>query len=115
MLLQVLLSSFVVQLYFSQSLLIQVIIDEVVNHAPYTLQVLEFALVGVTIFKGVLGSPRTFLFTQTTNRIDMLGAVIDRLLRLPLNYFDKRPVGELGTRIAELKIEIFLPVKHYNN
>jgi ATP-binding cassette subfamily B protein len=51
------------------------------------------------------------LFTETTNRIDMrLGAeVIDHLLRLPLNYFDRRPVGELGTRIAELeKIRNFL-------
>ena len=28
--------------------------------------------------------------------------VIHHLLRLPLRYFDKRPVGELQTRIAEL-------------
>jgi ATP-binding cassette subfamily B protein len=61
--------------------------------------------------EGVIGSLRTFLFTDTTNRIDLrLGAeVIDHLLRLPLNYFDRRPVGELGTRIAELeKIRNFL-------
>jgi subfamily B ATP-binding cassette protein HlyB/CyaB len=59
----------------------------------------------------VLGSLRTFLFTETTNRIDQrLGAeVIDHLLRLPLGYFDRRPVGELGSRIAELeKIRNFL-------
>jgi len=59
----------------------------------------------------VIGSLRTFLFTDTTNRIDLrLGAeVIDHLLRLPLGYFDRRPVGELGTRIAELeKIRNFL-------
>ena len=46
-----------------------------------------------------------------TNRIDQrLGAeVIDHLLRLPLNYFDKRPVGELSSRISELeKIRNFL-------
>ena len=61
--------------------------------------------------EGVIGSLRTFLFTETTNRIDLrLGAeVIDHLLRLPLGYFDRRPVGELGTRIAELeKIRNFL-------
>jgi len=35
--------------------------------------------------------------------------VIDHLLRLPLGYFDKRPVGELGSRISELeKIRNFL-------
>ena len=48
------------------------------------------ALVFVTILGGILGSLRTFLFTETTNRIDTrLGAeVIDHLLKLPLNYFD---------------------------
>ena len=33
-----------------------------------------------------------------------LGAeVIDHLLRLPVGYFDQRPVGELGTRIGNLR------------
>ena len=33
-----------------------------------------------------------------------LGAnVMDRLLRLPLPYFDKRPVGELSQRLGEMK------------
>ena len=60
----------------------------------------------VTIFEGILGSLRTFLFADTTNRIDMrLGAEVDHLLRLPVGYFDRRPVGEL----AELeKIRNFL-------
>jgi len=63
------------------------------------------------LMEGLIGALRTFLFSETTNRIDLrLGAeVIDHLLRLPLNYFDRRPVGELGTRIAELeKIRNFL-------
>ena len=110
---QVLLASFVVQLFsLANPLLIQVIIDKVISQRSLdTLQVLGIALVVVTILEGVIGSLRTFLFTETTNRIDMrLGAeVIDHLLRLPLNYFDRRPVGELGTRIAELeKIRTFL-------
>lgn len=112
-LIQVLIASFVVQLFtLANPLLIQIIIDKVINQRSLdTLQVLGIALVGVTIFEGILGSLRTFLFAQTTNRIDMrLGAeVIDHLLRLPLDYFDKRPVGELGTRVAELeKIRQFL-------
>ncbi len=112
-LLLVLGSSFVVQLFtLANPLLIQVIIDKVISQRSLdTLQVLGIALVGVTIFEGILGSLRTFLFSDTTNRIDMrLGSeVIDHLLRLPVGYFDRRPVGELGTRVAELeKIRNFL-------
>ena len=112
-LIQVLAASFVVQLFtLANPLLIQVIIDKVISQRSLdTLQVLGVALVVVTILEGVLGSLRTFLFTQTTNRIDQrLGAeVIDHLLRLPLFYFDKRPVGELSSRVAELeKIRNFI-------
>jgi len=112
-LLQVLLASFVVQLFsLANPLLIQVIIDKVISQRSLdTLQVLGLALVLVTLLEGVIGSLRTFLFTETTNRIDLrLGSeVIDHLLRLPLGYFDRRPVGELATRIAELeKIRNFL-------
>ncbi|WP_413404477.1 MULTISPECIES: peptidase domain-containing ABC transporter [unclassified Synechococcus] len=110
---QVFVASFVVQLFgLANPLLIQVIIDKVINQRSLdTLQVLGVALVAVTLLEGVLGSLKTFLFAETTNRIDQrLGAeVIDHLLRLPLGYFDRRPVGELGTRIAELeKIRNFL-------
>ncbi len=110
---QVLLASFMVQLFgLANPLMIQVIIDKVISQRSLdTLQVLGIALVFVTIIGGVLSSLRTFLFAETTNRIDTrLGAeVIDHLLRLPLKYFDNRPVGELGSRIAELeKIRNFL-------
>ena len=110
---QVLVASFVVQLFsLANPLLIQVIIDKVISQRSLdTLQVLGIALVVVTLLEGVINSLRTFLFAETTNRIDMrLGAeVIDHLLRLPLGYFDQRPVGELGSRIAELeKIRNFL-------
>ena len=112
-LLQVLIASSVVQLFsLANPLLIQVIIDKVISQRSLdTLQVLGVGLVIVTVLEGILGSLRTFLFTETTNRIDQrLGAeVIDHLLRLPLGYFDRRPVGELGTRVAELeKIRSFL-------
>ena len=112
-LIQVLIASFVVQLFtLGNPLLIQVIIDKVISQRSLdTLQVLGVALLFVTLLEGILGSLKTFLFAETTNRIDQkLGSeVIDHLLRLPLNYFDKRPVGELGSRIDELeKIREFL-------
>ena len=112
-LIQVFVASFVVQLFaLANPLLIQVIIDKVISQRSLdTLQVLGIGLVAVTLLEGVLGSLKTFLFAETTNRIDQrLGAeVIDHLLRLPLGYFDKRPVGELGSRVSELeKIRNFL-------
>jgi len=106
-LIQVFIASFIVQLFgLANPLLIQVIIDKVISQRSLdTLQILGVALVVVTILGGFIGSLRTFLFTETTNRIDTrLGAeVIDHLLRVPLNYFDKRPVGELSSRISELE------------
>ena len=112
-LIQVLIASFVIQLFtLANPLLIQVIIDKVINQRSLdTLQVLGIALLAVTILEGILSSLKTFLFAETTNRIDQrLGAeVIDHLLRLPLDYFDKRPVGELSSRVSELeKIRNFL-------
>ena len=112
-LIQVFVASFIVQLFaLANPLLIQVIIDKVISQRSLdTLQVLGIGLVAVTLLEGVLGSLKTFLFAETTNRIDQrLGAeVIDHLLRLPLGYFDKRPVGELGSRVSELeKIRNFL-------
>ncbi|NET49775.1 MAG: peptidase domain-containing ABC transporter, partial [Merismopedia sp. SIO2A8] len=70
-----------------------------------TLQVLGSILLVIAIFEAVLTSLRTYLFVDTTNRIDMaLGSeIIDHLLRLPLRYFERRPVGELSTRINELE------------
>ena len=112
-LIQVLVASLVIQIFtLANPLLIQVIIDKVISQRSLdTLQVLGIALLVVTVMEGVLGSLKAFLFTETTNRIDQrLGAeVIDHLLRLPLSYFDRRPVGELGSRIAELeKIRKFI-------
>ena len=117
---QVLVASFVIQLFtLSSPLIIQLIIDKVINQRSLdTLQVLGVALILVTFLEAILGSLKTFLFTDTTNRIDQkLGAeVIDHLLRLPLNYFDKRPVGELSSRISELeKIRNFITGQAMNS
>lgn len=106
-LIEVLIASFFVQLFgLVNPLMIQVIIDKViVQNSIDTLHILGILLVGVAIFEAILTSLRTYLFVDTTNRIDMaLGSeIIDHLLRLPLRYFEKRPVGELATRINELE------------
>ena len=112
-LIQVLIASFFVQLFaLLNPLLIQQIIDAVITQGNLSsLNVLGTLLVGMAVAQAVLGSLRTFLFSDTTNRIDVaLGStIIDHLLRLPLSYFARRPVGEISSRINELeKIRRFL-------
>jgi ATP-binding cassette, subfamily B, bacterial HlyB/CyaB len=106
-LIEVLVASLMVQLFsLANPLITQIIIDKVlVQNSVATLHLLGILLIGLAVFESLLSSFRTYLFVETTNRIDMsLGAqVIDHLLRLPLRYFDKRPVGELSTRLNELE------------
>ena len=103
----VLIASLFVQVFgLANPLMVQVIIDRVISrNSPDTLHVLGIFLVVVAVFEAILTSLRTYLFVDTTNRIDMaLGAeIIDHLLRLPLGYFDRRPVGELSSRVNELE------------
>lgn len=112
-LIEVFIASFFYQLFgLANPLVTQVIIDKVINqNSPDTLQVLGVFLLVIAIFEAIIGTIRTYLFVDTTNRIDLtLGSeIIDHLLRLPLRYFEKRPVGELATRVNELeKIRSFL-------
>ena len=106
-LLQVVITSFFVQLLgLFNPLLIQQIIDAVISQGNYSsLNVLGTLLIAMAISQALLGSLRTYLFADTTNRIDIsLGAVIiNHLLRLPLSYFSRRPVGEVSSRIGELE------------
>ncbi|KJH71675.1 type I secretion system permease/ATPase [Aliterella atlantica] len=106
-LLEVFIASFFVQLFgLANPLVTQVIIDRVLaQNSIETLNVLGIFLIVIATFEAVITSLRTNLFVDTTNRIDLsLGAqVIDRLLRLPLRYFERRPVGELATRVGELE------------
>ncbi len=106
-LITVLIASFFVQLLgLANPLITQVIIDKVIiQNAPATLNTLGILLVTISIFEAVISALRTYLFVNTTNRIDLtLGSeTIDHLVRLPLRYFEKRSVGELSSRIGELE------------
>ena len=110
---QVVVASFFAQLLgLFNPLLIQQIIDAVINQGNITsLNILGVLLIIMAIAQAVISSLRTYLFADTTNRIDIsLGStIIHHLLRLPLNYFSSRPVGEVSNRINELeKIRGFL-------
>ena len=104
---EVLLASFFIQLFaLVTPLFFQVIIDKVLVHQGLTtLDVLAFGLLVVSIFEVILGGLRTYLFSHTTNRVDVaLGAkLFHHLLSLPISYFESRRVGDSVARVRELE------------
>jgi len=104
---EVLVGSLFLQLFGLVSpLFFQVVIDKVLVHRSLaTLDVLVLGLVSISVFETVLGILRTYLFSHTTNRIDVeLGArLFHHLLALPLAYFQARRVGDSVARVRELE------------
>jgi ATP-binding cassette, subfamily B, bacterial HlyB/CyaB len=104
---EVLVASFFLQIFALISpLFFQVVIDKVLVHRGLsTLDVLVIGLVTIAIFEAILSALRTYLFTHTTNRIDVeLGARLFRhLMSLPLAYFQTRRVGDSVARVHEIE------------
>lgn len=87
-------------------LFFQVVIDKVLVHRSLsTLDVLVVGLVVVSLFDTMLGILRNYLFSHTTNRIDVeLGArLFNHLLALPMAWFQARRVGDSVARVRELE------------
>ncbi|HGG59962.1 MAG TPA: type I secretion system permease/ATPase [Gammaproteobacteria bacterium] len=104
---EVLVASFFLQLFaLITPLFFQVVIDKVLVHKGLTtLDVLAFGLIVVSVFEVLLGGLRTYVFSHTTNRVDVeLGAKLYRhLLGLPMSYFGARRVGDSVARVRELE------------
>jgi ATP-binding cassette, subfamily B, bacterial HlyB/CyaB len=104
---EVLIASFFLQfLGLVSPLFFQVVVDKVLVHRSLsTLDVLIIGLAIVSIFEVLLGALRTYVFAQTTNKIDVeLGArLFDHLLALPMAYFANRRVGDSVARVRELE------------
>ncbi len=104
---EVILASFFIQVFATVSpLFFMVIIDKVlVSRGLSSLDVLIFALIVVSAFEVILGGLRTYIFSHTTNRIDVeLGTnLFKHLLKLPISYFGSRRVGETVARVRELE------------
>jgi subfamily B ATP-binding cassette protein HlyB/CyaB len=104
---EVLAASFFLQVFaLLTPLFFQVVIDKVLVHRGLsTLDVLIVGLIVVSVFEVVLGGLRTFVFSHTTNRIDVeLGARLYRhLMALPIAYFEARRVGDSVARVRELE------------
>lgn len=104
---EVLVASFFLQVFaLATPFAFQILVDKVlVNRGMSTLDVVAAALILVAGFEAILGGLRNFVFTHTTNRIDVeLGARLFRhLLSLPLAYFQARRVGDSVARVRELE------------
>jgi len=104
---EVLIASFFLQLFgLVTPLFFQVVTDKVLTHRGYTtLDALVLGLITVSIFETVLGALRTYVFSHTTNRIDVeLGTRLFRhLIALPIGYFESRRTGDSVARVRELE------------
>ena len=82
-------ASLFIQIFsLAQPLIIQQIIDKVIGQQNFnTLYFLGVLLIGCSIISNVLSLIRTFLFTDTTNRIDIAtsGNILTHLFKLPLD------------------------------
>ncbi|MGF6772913.1 subfamily B ATP-binding cassette protein HlyB/CyaB [Paraburkholderia sp. GAS199] len=107
LLLEVLSISVILQIFGLVSpLMFQVVMDKVlVNRTYSTLNVVCIALFVSSTFEVLLTGVRNYIFSHTTNRIDVeLGARLFRhLVALPLNYFAARRVGDTVARVRELE------------
>lgn len=103
---EVLIASFFLQLFaLVTPLFFQVVMDKVLVHRGFTtLDVLAVGFFVVVVFEAFLGGFRNYLFSHTTNRVDVeLGSrLYHHLLRLPLSYFESRQVGQNVARVREL-------------
>ncbi len=105
-LVQVLVAVFVVQILgILTPVMTQVVVDKVLgNRSVSTLNVLAIGIAIVYIYELILGLAKNYVFTHTTNRIDVMLSyrLFKHLFALPLKYFESRRVGETVARVREL-------------
>ena len=106
-LIEVFSASFLNQLFaLATPLLFQQIIDRVISKGAFdALAPLVILMLIFVILETIFSSLRTFQFVEVSNRIDIsVGAsIVSRLLRINARFFDRRPVGELASRLGELE------------
>ena len=96
-------------------LLVMTVVDRVVvHHSMSTLVLLSVILGIVTVYETLLGYARRELVQVVSTRVDarLNLHVFNRLLALPLDYFEKNPAGQINYRIAQVwKVREFLTGK----
>ena len=103
---QVLIAVFTVQILgILTPVMTQVVVDKVLVHRSMsTLNVLAIGIAIVYIYELILSLAKNYVFTHTTNRIDVMLSfkLFRHLFALPLKYFESRRVGETVARVREL-------------
>jgi len=96
-------------------LLVMSVVDKVLTHNSYSTLALLTALLGIAAaFEVLLGYARRLIVLVVGTRLDakLNLHVFNRLLRLPLDYFERHPAGETMHKIVEVyKIREFLTGK----
>ena len=96
-------------------LLVMTVVDRVVVHRSISTLVLLAVILGITtLYETLLGYARRELVQVVSTRVDakLNLHVFDRLLGLPLDYFEKHPAGEINYRLAQVwKVREFLTGK----
>ncbi len=92
--------------------IVMIVVDRVlVNHSTSTLWVISTILVVMIIFEMTLGYLRRMFMEIAGTRIDgrLQLYVMERLLRLPMDYFETTPVGFTAGKINQIwKVRTFL-------
>ncbi len=96
-------------------LLVMTVVDRVVtHHSMSTLVLLSTILLITTVYEMLLGYARRELVQVVSTRVDarLHLHVFNRLLGLPLDYFEKNPAGQINYRLMQIwKIREFLTGK----
>jgi len=96
-------------------LLVMQVVDKVLTHNSYsTLALLSAILAIATAYEALLGYSRRLIVMVVGARLDAKLSlhVFDRLLRLPLDFFERHPAGETMHKIAQVsKVREFLTGK----
>jgi len=96
-------------------LLVMTVVDRVVTHHSISTLVLLSVILGITtLYETLLGYARREIVQVVSTRVDtkLNLHVFNRLLGLPLDYFEKTPAGETTYRISQVwKIREFLTGK----
>ncbi|MDL2259112.1 type I secretion system permease/ATPase [Eubacteriales bacterium OttesenSCG-928-K08] len=102
----VFIAALVVQILgIASPIITQVVVDKVLVHKSLsTLNMLMVGLFIVYVYEYVMGITKNYIFTNTTNKIDVIlsSRLFKHLFSLPLRYFEARRIGETVARVREL-------------